>query len=236
MRHVALVFAAVLACASPALAQDKTVEWRFSHWVPPSHPMHPSAEAWAESIEQASGGTIKMKIFPSQQLGKAFDHYNMVRDGIADVGIRQSGLRAGPFPGDGRDGTAVPVRERQGWQRRARTPGTANTPPRRCRTSTIASRSLHDPGKRAHRARRKSSCPADIKGMKMRPANATIARFITLLGGNNIQASAPESRDVLEKGVAEGITFPWGSIVLFGIDKVTKFHIDSSFYVTEQGG
>ena len=50
-----------------------------------------------------------------------------------------------------------------------------------------------------------------------------------------MQASAPESRDVLEKGVAEAITFPWGSIVLFGIDKVTKFHVDSAFYVTEQG-
>jgi len=57
---------------------------------------------------------------------------------------------------------------------------------------------------------------------------------MTLLGATNVQASAPESRDLLEKGVAEGTTFPWGSIVLFGIDKVTKFHIDSAFYVTEQ--
>jgi TRAP-type C4-dicarboxylate transport system substrate-binding protein len=40
---------------------------------------------------------------------------------------------------------------------------------------------------------------------------------------------------VLEKGVAEAITFPWGSIVLFGIDKVTKYHLDAAFYVTEQG-
>ena len=69
----------------------------------------------------------------------------------------------------------------------------------------------------------------------MRPANATIARFVTLLGGTNVQASAPEARDVLEKGVAEAIAFPWGSIVLFGIDKVTKYHLDSAFYVTEQG-
>jgi TRAP-type C4-dicarboxylate transport system substrate-binding protein len=76
--------------------------------------------------------------------------------------------------------------------------------------------------------------PGDVKGMKIRPANATISRFISLLGGTNVPASAPESRDILEKGVAEGITFPWGSVVLFGIDKVTKFHIDSALYVTEQ--
>ena len=51
--------------SGPALGQDKPVEWRFAHWVPPSHPMHPAAEAWAADIEKATGGTIKMKIFPS---------------------------------------------------------------------------------------------------------------------------------------------------------------------------
>ena len=92
----------------------------------------------------------------------------------------------------------------------------------------------HDPGT-FHSTKKKIVVPADVKGMKVRPANATIARFISLLGGTNVQASAPESRDVLEKGVAEAITFPWGSIVLFGIDKVTKYHLDAAFYVTEQG-
>ena len=39
-------------------------------------------------------------------------------------------------------------------------------------------------------------------------------------------------RDILEKGVAESVTFPWGSIPLFGIDKVTKYHMDAPLYVT----
>ena len=42
--------------------------------------------------------------------------------------------------------------------------------------------------------------PADIKGMKIRPAHATIAALVTSLGGTNVQASAPEVRDVLERG------------------------------------
>ena len=45
-------------------------------------------------------------------------------------------------------------------------------------------------------------------------------------------ASAPEVRDIIEKGVAEAVTFPWGSIPLFGIDKVTKYHIDAPLYAT----
>jgi len=68
--------------------------------------------------------------------------------------------------------------------------------------------------------------------MKIRPAHATIAEMVTQLGGTNVQAAAPEVRDVLEKGVADAVTFPWGSIPLFGIDKVVKYHMDVPLYVT----
>jgi len=68
--------------------------------------------------------------------------------------------------------------------------------------------------------------------MKIRPAHATMATFVTQLGGTNVQSSAPEVRDILDKGVADSVTFPWGSIPLFGIDKVTKYHMDVPLYVT----
>jgi TRAP-type C4-dicarboxylate transport system substrate-binding protein len=74
--------------------------------------------------------------------------------------------------------------------------------------------------------------PADIRGHKLRPANATIGQLVTLLGGTNVQASAPEARDVLERGVADAITFPWNSMLLFGIDKATKYHMDAPLYVS----
>src|SRR5208282_2552891 len=72
------------AIAGPAFAQDKAVDLRFSLWVPPAHPLTAAAKEWAEDIAKASNGTIKITIFPSEQLGKAFDHYDMARDGIAD--------------------------------------------------------------------------------------------------------------------------------------------------------
>ena len=67
----------------------------------------------------------------------------------------------------------------------------------------------HDPGT-FHSTKKKITSPADIKGMKVRPANATIARFISILGGTNVQASAPELRDVLEKGRRRGDHLPVG--------------------------
>jgi TRAP-type C4-dicarboxylate transport system substrate-binding protein len=90
---------------------------------------------------------------------------------------------------------------------------------------------VHSPSS-FHSSKKKIVVPDDIKGMKIRPADATIANFVTLLGGTNVQSSAPEVRDIIERGVADAVTFPWGSLVLFGIDKVTKFHMDAPLYVT----
>ena len=85
---------------------------------------------------------------------------------------------------------------------------------------------IHDPGH--FHGKKKLLSPADIKGMKVRPATSTIGQMVTSLGGTNVQASAPEARDVLERGVADAITFPWGSISLFGIDKVVTMHMDAA--------
>src|SRR5690606_12453406 len=63
--------------AAPAVAQDKTVTLRLGHWLPPAQPLHPAWQEWGKSLEQATNGTLKIQIFPAQQLGAAKDHYDM---------------------------------------------------------------------------------------------------------------------------------------------------------------
>ena len=228
MKKLALALALGL-LALPAAAQDKTVDLKISIWLPPAHPLVPATKEWAASIEKASGGTIKTTIFPSEQLGKAFDHYDMARDGIADVTYVNPGYQPGRFPviavgqppftfADAKKGTAA----LDDWYRKHAATEMKDT--RFCFAF------IHDPG--AYHGRKKVVLPEDIKGMKIRPAQSTIGQMVTLLGGTNVQASAPESRDVLERGVADAIFFPWGSMFLFGLDKVTKFHIDVPLYST----
>ena len=66
--------------------------------MPPSHPLQKALEDWGSSVEKASGGTLKFKVYPAQQLGKAFDHYDMARDGIADLTYINPGYQPGRFP------------------------------------------------------------------------------------------------------------------------------------------
>jgi len=43
----AALAAIMVGLASAASAQDKTVELKLSHWVPPSHPLQKAMEDWA---------------------------------------------------------------------------------------------------------------------------------------------------------------------------------------------
>jgi len=226
----ALLAAGVAAgLAKPASAEDKTVNLKISLWVPPAHPLVPATQAWAADLEKASGGTIKATVFPSEQLGKAFDHYDMARDGIADVTYVNPGYQPGRFPiaaagqipfvfGDGKKGTQA-LNE---WY--------AKYAPTEMKDTKVCFAFIHDPG--ALHGKKKVLVPADLAGMKVRPAQSTIAEMVKLAGGTNVQASAPEARDAIERGVADEITFPWQSMFLFGIEKAVKYSMDVALYTT----
>lgn len=210
--------------AAPAPAADAPISLKVSHWLPPSHPLHASIVEWTEAIRKESGGTINGTVFPAEQLGKAVDHYDMTRDGIADAAYVSPGYQPGRFPiiaagdlpflyRDGRSGTAA----LDSWYRQYA--ATEMSDVHYCFAFVQEPQTLH--------SRRKVVMPEDVRGLKVRPPNAVMGRFVTLLGGTNVQASAPGSRDVLDRGTADAIFFPWGSLVLFGIDKVTKYDIDA---------
>ncbi len=226
----AAAIAALLGYGAVAQAQEKNFELKLAHWVPPSHPLQKALEQWGESVKKASGGTLTYKVYPSQQLGKAFDHYDMARDGIADLTYINPGYQPGRFPVIAAGELPFLISNATGgsqaldaWYRKYAA--------KEMKDVKFCLAFVHDPGT-FHSRTKKIMEPGDIKGMKIRPAHATIAKWVTLLGGTNVQASAPQVRDVLEKGVADAVTFPWGSIPLFGIDKVVKYHMEAPLYVT----
>src|ERR1035438_4960547 len=202
MRKTLLALALALS-VTPAFAQEKTFELKISHWVPASHPLQKALEDWGAAVEKASGGTIKYKVYPAQQLGKAFDHYDMARDGIADVTYINPGYQPGRFPIIAAGELPFLMSNAKGgsmgldaWYRKYAD--------KEMKDVKFCLAFIHAPGS-IHSSSKKVMVPADIKGMKIRPAQATIAELVTLLGGTNVQRSAPEVRDMLEKHVADAV-------------------------------
>src|SRR5438270_13076464 len=179
---------------TPACAQDKTFDLKISHWVPASHPLQKALEDWGAAVQKASGGTIKSTVFPAQQLGKAFDHYDMARDGIADVTYVNPGYQPGRFPLIGAGELPFLMSDAKGgsmgldaWYRKYAE--------KEMKDVKFCLGFVHSPSS-FHSRTKKIVVPDDIKGMKIRPAHATMANFVRQLGGNTVKASAPQVRGV----------------------------------------
>jgi TRAP-type C4-dicarboxylate transport system substrate-binding protein len=229
LRHTTLAVAtlALLVAAGSALAQDKPVEIKLAHWVPANHLLAQTGFIpWAKSIEEASGGSIKVSIFPAQQLGKAPDHYDLARDGIATVTFVNPGYQAGRFPIFAAGALPFLV-DQPGPASQALDSWYRQYAEREMKDVKVCLAHLHVG---TLHSKTPITEPSQIKGLKVRPAHGTVAQMVNLLGGTSVQVSAPEARDALTKGVADAITFPWNSIVSFGIDKAVKYHTDMRLY------
>lgn len=225
-----LMTASLVALTAAPMAASAEANLRFAHWLPPQHALNTTGfEPWIESIGEASGGGITVEVYPAQQLGSATDHYDMARDGIADIAFVNPGYQPGRFPiialgeqpflvSNAKSGS----RAFDEWYRdyAAQEMGDVH----------FCMAFLHDPG--TFHSVEPMRLPSDVAGMNVRPAHATMGRFVNMLGGASVQVPAPEAREVLARGAADAITFPWDSIFLFGINEVTKHHIDMALYST----
>ncbi len=222
-----ILAAAILAASLGAPAMADTV-LRFSHWLPESHALAKEGFAeWMASITEDSGGSITFEVYPAQQLGAAKDHYDMARDGIADFAWVNPGYQPGRFPivsapevpmtvADADEGT----RAFDAWYRKYAEKEMSDV--------KVCIAHINQPG--TLHSRKELRTPADLKDMKVRPPNAIIANYVRNSGGVNVQVSAPESREAIEKGTADAIFFPNGQVEPYGLAEVVHYHIDAPLY------
>jgi TRAP-type C4-dicarboxylate transport system substrate-binding protein len=234
MRHQKILIAGALAAsiaASSAHAQDKQFNLKLSYWVPPSHLLTPGYKDWAAALEKASNGTIKVTLYPSSQLGSGHDHYDMVKSGIADFGLINPGYTPGRFPiiatadlpflvTDSLKGAAATHR----WYKKYAE--------KEMPEHIVCHVFSHEPG--SFHSKKEIKVPADVKGMKVRTANQTIATLVTSMGRNSVQVPIMEAADTLKRGITDAITVPWGGLThpAFKFGEVTEYTLDVPLYVS----
>ena len=233
MKTLKLALGAAIAAAIPALGQAQDVTLRLSHWVPAGiAPAAKGIEPWAKAVEEASDGRIGIQIFPAQQLGKAPDHYDMAKQGIVDLAWVNPGYTAGRFPiyaltevpfmADDSVRGAKAIHEWYAEYGAQQEMGDVKL----CFVHPHAPGALH--------SKVEITSPDGIQGKNIRPAHATMARFVSLLGGGPVQVPAPEVREALSRGTAEAVTFPWGAMYDFKLTDEVQQHLDMPFYLSAQ--
>ncbi len=233
MKKVSVALGALLSLTAGNAAFAQEVTLRLSHWVPPTiAPATKGINPWAESVQEASEGRIAIQIFPAQQLGKAPDHYDMAQQGIVDIAYVNPGYTAGRFPiyalteipfmADDSVAAAKAIHE---WYMENGA---------EAEMSDVKVCFVHPHGPGALHSQETITSPEDVKGKNIRPAHATMARFVSLLGGGPVQVPAPEVREALSKGTAEAVTFPWGAMFDFKLTDEVPVHLDMPFYLSSQ--
>jgi TRAP-type C4-dicarboxylate transport system substrate-binding protein len=227
---VALILALVAAPLDPAAAQDKPIELKFSSWVSAVHGHHTGVMVpWAKMVEEKSKGRLKITIYPGSTLGKAADHYDMVKDGIADMGFTTPGYTPGRFPLI--TATELPMLFKSS------------------RGGSLAVMSIfdkyfknefkdvkvlwfwvHPPG-HFHLARKQVKVMEDLAGLKIRAATPMLVNMVKTLGATPVSIPAPDTYTALERGTVDGTIFPWEAISSFKIAEVLKHHVASGLYV-----
>jgi TRAP-type C4-dicarboxylate transport system substrate-binding protein len=233
MRYALTIIAlALLSLAGgPAAAQDKPIELKFASWVGIVHGHHTQVLVpWSKMIEEKSGGRLKVTIYPGSTLGKPADHFDLVKDGVADMGFVSPGYTAGRFPLV--SVAELPLLFKTG---KGASQATWSLSDKYFKPEFTGIKLLwiwvHPPGQ-FHLAKKQVKVLEDLAGLKIRAGTPMLANMVKTLGATPVSIAAPETYTALERGVVDGTVFPWEAIASFKLAEVLRHHTVVNLYAS----
>src|SRR5213595_2580148 len=214
-----LAFAALAAgiVSAPAQAQ---ISLTYSSWVPPTHHLTIWQQNWAAEVEKATGGRVKFNGLPKAPAAPP-GTFDAVRDGLVDLSYV----------------TASYTPARHLLPLMAELPGMADT----AEVNSVAYSRIHwkyfqkygeykgvhlmavwthGPGQMF--TKRAVNGINDVRGLKIRTGGGIAEAVANAIGASAFVKPAPESYELLNAGVADGVFFPFESVASFKLDSVLQ--------------
>ena len=217
------------------LAQEVT-RMRLSHWAPAGHAMSVYLDEWANELEVASNGQLRIDVFPGGQLGSVSDHYDMVRRGVVDIGWILHGETSDRFPLTGLIDIPFTVDSALHGTR------VLNDPELRRRFLDAEHRGLrvlylftHQPAQ-IHTADKAVTTPADLIGQRIRFPSATAREFLDQLGADSVGLPPSEIAEAMQRKVVDGVIIDYGGAgIAFQLGGLVGHVAEVNAYVTSFG-
>ncbi|WP_226581529.1 TRAP transporter substrate-binding protein [Acuticoccus sediminis] len=224
LKHLMAALVGV-ALATPAAAQEVTLT--LHHLLGPKAPAHTDMLVpWAERIERASNGRIKIEIYPAMSLGGTPPQLiRQVRDGVVDIIWTVNGYTPGLFPRS--EVFELP------------TVFTNNV-----KATNLAMRDLFDEwlsqdyegihvlwnhvhaGQALQMRDKLVRSPDDTAGLKLRVPGPTGTNVVEALGATPVNMPVPDLPQALATGAVDGALIPWEIILPLHLQDVTKYQIE----------
>jgi TRAP-type C4-dicarboxylate transport system substrate-binding protein len=210
---------ALAALATPfALSAHAQAPLTYSSWVPPTHHLTIWQANWAADVEKATGGRVKFQGLPKAPAA-APGTFDAVRDGLVDLSYVTASYTPArhilplmaELPGAGATAEINSVAfSRIHWkyfQKVGEYKGVK-----------LLAVWTHGPGQMFTKKPIKSL--AEFQHQRIRTGGGIAEAVANALGASAFVKPAPESYELLNSGVADGVFFPFESIASFKLDKV----------------
>ncbi|WP_087004371.1 TRAP transporter substrate-binding protein [Rhizobium sullae] len=209
-----------LATTLPVLAEELIV----SSWLPPRHPIVENAiKPWAEEISKATEGRVTIRVL-AKPLGSPPSHFDMARDGVADItyGLhsftednRFKNARIGQFSFLGDD----PVSNSEAfWSIYTQQLGAE----KEHQGTHVLGLFMHGPGM-LHNNKKPVGAVEDLNGLKIRVPGGYVADLLKGFGVEPLFMSSGEVYEKLSRGVVDGVAFPYDAIASFKLADSLKY-------------
>ena len=218
-RVVLTALALIGAVAAPALAQTTTLT--MSSWVSPQHHLTSVVlQGWANEVEKATGGRVKLTMLPKHPSAPP-GTFDAVRDGLVDVSYVTASYTPArhilplmaELPGAGDTALVNSVAYSRTYWKHFHAVG-------EYKGVKQLGVFTHGPGQMF--TKRPVNGIADVQGLKIRTGGGIAEKVAKALGASAFVKPAPESYELLKGGVADGVFFPFESIISFKLDTVIE--------------
>lgn len=204
---------ALLASGTAAFAED--VVLRFSNWLPPTHPIVTDMiEPWAADVAEATEGRVTLQILPA--LGAPGAHFDMVRNGVADIAFAVHGYTPERFK-------LTEMVELPFTAENAQVNSIANW---RTYQEYFMGADEHEgthllglwvPGSYQLFTRTGVEEIGDLDGLRIRVPGAIVEQIATELGLVSISSPLTEAYDQISRGIIDGMFQTYGTVMDFNM-------------------
>jgi TRAP-type C4-dicarboxylate transport system substrate-binding protein len=218
------VAGAALLAGTLAFAQAQPIELKATHFLPPNHSFHKELLRWSEELQKKSNGRLVIKVFPSSQMGPTPRQFDLVRTGVADIGVGLTGATPGRFPMTEVSNLPFAITDSATASKRM-----TELAPKYLGKEFDGVKLLQltiTPPLKFHMAKTRLNTLADFKGQRIRYAGELFAESVKAFGGAPVAVAPGETVDAMSKGTVDGALFPFEGAQSFQIATVAKYSFE----------
>lgn len=235
MKHVTktsvLLFTGFLLLLFTCPVAAETINLRFSSPFPTMQTITGKIiQPWIDEINKAGEGKVNIKLYPAGALGKAPDQFDVAEKGLADFSYHLADYTPGRFPLTSvfslpfmvPSGEKVSKAMWETFQKEVKYQEEYN------KVKVLAL--FGHPGGNFYTVNTPINTMADFKGLKIRTANPSISKALSIWGAVPVAQPITETYQSMQLGVLDGTVLPYEGMVVFKLNELAKYSTMGNLY------